>query len=310
MWPWLKKRGLLPPTVRPNFLGFRMYTGGRLERVPMPLVKAALRLPRKAPVDRDYRSWATEHVGEVAAEAAIGLASLPTFDHDPGRLSAAFVQERFRRVTYRSTAVRYIRGGWGMLVDQLAERARELGVGIHTPSRIEQLPEPPVIVAMSLEAGSKLLGSELKWPATRTAVLDIGLHADRSWPASVLDLDGRIYAARVSSVDASVAPAGHTLIQASAGIRPGESIDLATGRIEVLLDAGFPGWRQAETWRRRTIVERSSGAVDPVGTSWNDRPSIERGNGIYLVGDSVAAPGMLSEVAHRSALDAAAHIDP
>jgi phytoene dehydrogenase-like protein len=308
MWPWLKKRRLVPPTVRPDFLGFRMYSGGRLQRMPMPLVKAAFRLPRKAPIDLDYRSWATDLIGERAAEAAIGLASLPTFDHDPGRLSAAFVQERFRRVTLRATAVRYVRGGWDKLVDSLADRARELGARIHTGSRIDQLPEGPTVVAMSLDAASKLLGSELTWPGARTAILDLGLSENRRWPSSVLDLDNRAYAARVTSADASVAPAGHDLIQASAGIRPGESIDDASGRIEALLDAGFAGWRDAEAWRRRTMVERSSGALDPVGSSWTDRPSIARGDGIYLVGDSVAAPGMLSEVAHRSAIDAAARI--
>lgn len=80
------------------------------------------------------------------------------------------------------------------------------------------------------------------------------------------------------------------------------------GADRALLDAGFPGWRDAETWRRKTIAERSSGALDPAGYSWADRPRIDRGDGLFLVGDSVAAPGMLSEVAHRSALEAAARI--
>lgn len=307
MWPWLKARGLLPPTARPNILGFRMYAEGKLKRTHSPLVRAALRLPRRAPVNVDYRTWATERVGERAAEAAIGLLSIPTFDHDPGRLSAAFAQERFRRLTYRSTSVRYVRDGWAVLVQRLAEAARGAGVQIHLGSRIEQL-QSPVIVAMSLDAASKLLGSELTWHGTRTAVLDVGMNANCRWPASVVDLDDRIYAARVTSVDASLAPTGHELIQASAGIRPSESIDAATARIEALLDVGFLGWREAETWRRRTIVEQSSGALDPVGRQWPDRPQIDRGNGIFLVGDSVAAAGMLSEVAHGSALKAAANI--
>jgi hypothetical protein len=308
MWRWMKKRALLPATVRPNFLGFRMLSEGRLTRAPTPLIKAALRLPRAAPIERDYRSWATERVGERAAAAAIGLASLPTFDHDPGRLSAAFVHERFRRVSYRATGVRYVRGGWSNLVDRLAEGAKERGVEIHTGSRLDELPESPVIVAMSLEAGSKLLGSELIWPGARTVVFDLGLVSERRWPASVLDLDDHTYAARVSSVDRDASPAGHDLIQASAGLRPAESIDDATSRIEALLDAGFPGWREAETWRHRTVLKNSSGAVDLVGKSWADRPEIDRGAGVYLVGDSVSAPGMLSEVAHRSALDAAESI--
>jgi phytoene dehydrogenase-like protein len=308
MWSWLKARGLLPPTVRIDALRVRMYADGRLRRAPAPLVKAVLRLPRVAPVERDYRSWATERIGERAAEAAIGFMALPTFDHDPGRLSAAFAQERFRRLTYHPTSVRYVRGGWGTLVDRLAGRAQELGVQIHTGSRLDELPEPPVIVATSLAAAGKLMGSELSWPGARTALLDIGLRLSPPWPASVLDLDDRVYASRPSSAKASVAPEGHELIQASAGIRPAESLDAAAARIEALLDAGYPGWREAEAWRRRTMVECSSGALDPVGASWRDRPRIERGDGVYLVGDSVAAPGLLSETAHCSALHAAARI--
>lgn len=47
------------------------------------------------------------------------------------------------------------------------------------------------------------------------------------------------------------------------------------------------------------------GAVDLPGTTWHDRPAIDRGNGIFLAGDQVAVPGLLSEVAFASASRAA-----
>jgi len=308
MWAWLKQRDLLPPTTRPRYGGIRIYAEGRLWRVYPPLVQAALRLPRRAPVDLDYRSWALRHVGERAAEAAIGLLALPSFDHDPGRLSAAFCHQRFRRLALRAGSVRYVRGGWVTLVDRLAERAQLAGVEIHTSCRVEQLPESPVIVAMSLAPASRLLSADLSWPGASTALLDVGLRGSRRWPSSVVDIDSRVYLSRTSSADKALAPDRDELVQASAGIRPGESLEAATTRIESSLDAGFPGWREAEKWRRRMLVEDSSGALDPVGGSWRDRPPIECGEGIYLVGDSVAAPGMLSEVAHASALSAADRI--
>lgn len=308
MWKWLKRRRLLPSTARPDFRHFRILVEGRLRRSYPPLAWAALRLPRRAPVERDYRSWATERVGKRAAEAAIGMLSLPTFDHDPGRLSAAFAQERLRRVTYHAAAVRYVCGGWGELIERLAERARQLGVLVHTGSRVEQLPVPPVIVATSLRAASALIDEPLEWPGARTALFDIGLGAGRRRLASVLDVEGRVYATRVTSVCAGLAPESRDLIQASAGIGPDESIESGHARIETLLDAGFPGWRESEEWRRQTVVERSSGALDLPGRSWSDRPAVERGDGVYLVGDFVAAQGMLSEVSHRSAVAAAARI--
>lgn len=53
-------------------------------------------------------------------------------------------------------------------------------------------------------------------------------------------------------------------------------------------------------------INNLTGAVDLPGTTWRDRPAIDRGNGIFLAGDQVAAPGLLSEVAFASASRAAA----
>ena len=38
--------------------------------------------------------------------------------------------------------------------------------------------------------------------------------------------------------------------------------------------------------------------------SWRDRPAIDRGDGVFLAGDMVAAPGLLSEVSWASAVEA------
>ena len=46
-----------------------------------------------APVDRDFRSWASDHVGEEAADQLARSAGILTYHHDPGELSAAFVWE-------------------------------------------------------------------------------------------------------------------------------------------------------------------------------------------------------------------------
>ena len=64
----------------------------------------------------------------------------------------------------------------------------------------------------------------------------------------------------------------------------------------------------AQTWRRRLSVTDETGALDLPGTSWRDRPGVDRGDGVYLVGDMVAAPGLLSEVTLNSALEAVARL--
>ncbi|MDX3329813.1 FAD-dependent oxidoreductase, partial [Streptomyces sp. ME02-6979-3A] len=86
---------------------------------------------------------------------------------------------------------------------------------------------------------------------------------------------------------------------------PGTPRADAVRRAEDLLDLGFPGWRDRTTWRREALASGRTGALDRPGTTWRDRPAVDRGDGILLAGDQVAAPGLLSEVAFNSGIEAA-----
>lgn len=299
---WLEERGLLPGTGYPSLTGLRFRTEGRLRRMPLEIIKMMRSHRLQAPIDLDYRSWATPILGAKGTEAAIGFASLPTFHADPGTLSAAFVQERIHR-SCLWRPVYYIRGGWGTLVDMLLQRATRLGVTIKTRSKLHELPDGPVVVAVDLPAAAKLLRQDgLAWPSSRTVLFDVALEPRRGEAIAILDLDERVYVSRYSHGDPSVAPRGEFLIQAVAGVRQGEADDDARKRIEEVLDAGLTNWRQRTTWKRSGLMEAGVGALDPPGKSWRDRPAIDRGAGRWLVGDRVAAPGVLSEVAFESAM--------
>lgn len=87
-------------------------------------------------------------------------------------------------------------------------------------------------------------------------------------------------------------------------IRPGESADAACARLEQVLDKSFEGWRERVAFRRRQVMNGRTGALDLPGTTWRDRPAIDRGDGVFLCGDQVAAPGCLAEVSFASALEA------
>jgi hypothetical protein len=101
-----------------------------------------------------------------------------------------------------------------------------------------------------------------------------------------------------------MAPEGCELIQAQMPIRPAESTDQAGMRLEHLIDQSFVSWRERETWRRRQVMEARSGALDPPGSTWRDRPAVDRGDGVFLAGDMVAAPGLLAETSWASAIEA------
>jgi hypothetical protein len=80
---------------------------------PAGVLTMAAHRRRRAPVDCDFHSWATEHHGATTARAAANFLGVVTYDADPGRLSAAFVWDLLRRVTApRAPAVRWVVGGW------------------------------------------------------------------------------------------------------------------------------------------------------------------------------------------------------
>jgi phytoene dehydrogenase-like protein len=308
LWHWLAERALLPAHKNAPLAGIRFRWQGDVRRTPpLGTIPSVLRLRgREAPVDQDFRGWVASHADERTATMLSAAAGVYTFHHDPGELSAAFVWGHSVRVLLSPPpTARYLIGGWGSMIAALEARARELGVGIETGHPADALPEPPVIVATELAQARELLGDDsLDWPAGRTVCIDLGLEHRRGDPFVVSDLDEAGWVERFSAADPSLAPEGEELVQAQLPIRPDESAEAAGLRLEHLLDAALPAWRERETWRRRQVMDGRTGPLDHPGLSWRDRPAIDRGAGVFLAGDMVAAPGLLSEVSWASAVEA------
>ncbi|MCK1822608.1 NAD(P)-binding protein [Streptomyces sp. XM83C] len=309
-WTWLRRRDLLGPLAPLPPLEaarLRLHHKGVLRRTP-PFALLKLLRPglRPAPVDTDFLTWATDVAGEEAARAAANYVAVALFHHDPGSLSAAFVQERLRRATKLPPEAHYPRGGWGNVIERMAARAWNLGVRVETLARVEAVPtDTPVIVATSLDAARRLLGDDtLTWPSGRTALIDLAVRTRRGDPFAISDLDSPGWLERFTAQDRTLAPAGEQLIQGQIPLAPHEKRADGIARAEHLLDLGFPGWRDRLTWRREATANGRTGAVDLPGTTWRDRPAIDRGDGVYLAGDQVAAPGVLSEVSFNSAVTA------
>jgi len=311
---WLHAQRIAVAMRRPSVRGAAVITDGRARSVPdVGFAWNGLRHVRtEAPVDECFDTWATRFMGEADAAALARWAGLLTFHHDPGSLSARFVWDRCRRVLARPDHVRSVTGGWSSLIDALAARARARGVTIETGAALDRLPEQgPVILATGLPVASALLGQDLTWTGSRAALLDVAL----ATPASgrrrpiVVDLSEDLRTCclvdRVTATDGTLAPPGIDLLQAQLGIGPEVPEAEGIGRIERVLDIGFPGWRTDERWRRAHVMTDATGAVDHPGATWRDRPAISRGDGRFLAGDMAAAPGLLSEVAVNSAVRAA-----
>ncbi|MCF1597301.1 FAD-dependent oxidoreductase [Streptomyces muensis] len=315
-WAWLRQRDLIGPLAPiPPLEAARLrlrYRGALRRTPPFALLKLLRRGLPQAPVDVDFLTWATGVAGEEGARAAAHYSAVALFHHDPGALSAAFVRERLRRATKLPPEAHYPRGGWATVIDRMAARAWNLGVRMETLSRVDSLDDldsraagAPVVVATSLDAARRLLKDDsLTWTSGRTALLDLAVRTRRGDAFVVSDLDAPGWLERFTAQDRSLAPAGEQLIQGQIPIAPHETRADGIARAEQLLDLGFPGWRERVTWRREATANGRTGAVDLPGTSWRDRPAVDRGDGIYLAGDQVAAPGVLSEVSFNSALTA------
>jgi phytoene dehydrogenase-like protein len=308
LFGWLAEHELLPPYAGLPLAPVRFRWRGDVRRTPpLTTVPAVLRLRgREAPVDRDFRGWAASLTDEKTAEMLSAAAGVYTFHHDPGELSAAFLWNHTVRVLLSPPpTARYLIGGWGALVERLERRARDLGVEIVTGHRVERLPEAPTIVATELGTARELLADDsLAWPSGHTLCLDLALRHRRGDPFVISDLDEAGWVERFTAPDPSLAPEGEELFQGQMPIRPGESAESAERRLQRLLDQALPEWRSRETWHRRQVMSGNTGPLDMPGAGWRDRPAIDRGDGVFLAGDMVAAPGLLSEVSWASAVEA------
>ncbi|MEO3803465.1 FAD-dependent oxidoreductase [Nonomuraea sp. B1E8] len=309
-WTWLRERGLVGalgrPAVRDSRLGF--VRDGRLRRLPPPgFVRMMATGPRTAPVDVDFHTWASTRYGEDTARAAANAISVVTYDADTGRLSAAFVWELLRRVfAFRVPTVRWVVGGWQAVIDRLAARARELGVHVELGSRVHDLPGEPTIVATELSSARRLLGDDsLHGQSGNVVLFDLAVRSARGDRFICFDLDGGGFHESYSLQDPTAAPEGETLFQMDMPVRHDETRAEAARRVRALADLAVPGWRERVTWQRSGTARHRTGALDLPGQTWRDRPAIDRGHGVFLAGDMVAAPGMRGEISINSAIMAA-----
>jgi len=310
-WAWLRERGLHRPSRRlplRGIVGVRFGLDGQLRAAPpLGLARLLARPRRRAPVDMDFRSWVTSLYGARVADIASAAAGVVTYTADPGALSADFVWTRLRRGSNPTGGPRYVGGGWGGLVDRLGEHARTHGVRIELGARVDTLPPGPVVVATSLASARLLLQRPLDTPATsgHTALLDVAVRRSGRDVFAVSDLDQAGWVEQYSLADPNLAPEGESLFQAHLPVRAGEAGPAALERAMDLLELAAPGWRDRLTWQRSGMALHRTGALDLPRYTWRDRPAVDQGDDVFLAGDEVAAPGLLSEVSVSSAVHAA-----
>jgi phytoene dehydrogenase-like protein len=252
---------------------------------------------------------------ERARASAAAVIRVTTFVADQESLSADVAATQLKIGLF--PGVRYLRGGWQSLVDALAAKAETADATLRSRAAVRALERESegwklsldgealradvvVLAAGGPEAVAKLLGERAPaapGPAAELSVLDLGLRRlPRRSRRFALGVDKPTYLSRHS-------PTEH---------RDGVLLTLASyareprAALEELADSVQPGWRE-EAMLERFLPRMVAVSAIPTPTSGGlrGRPSVDRGEGLYLAGDWVGDEGWLVDAALASGAAAA-----
>ncbi len=261
--------------------------------------------------------WISRSLPTESARAAAGaLVRVTTFvaDHDSLSADVAARQIRIGAVP----GVRYIKGGWQVMVDALAERARSSGAELRTRAGARSLTRSGsgwsvalddeelsadllVVAAGEPDDFSKLLGTDAPTPpgpAAEVSTLDLGLgRLPKPGRLFALGIDEPTYLSKHSPPEQK----DRALLSLASYAR-GPRADL-----EQMADRVQPGWRERATLQRFLPRMAAVSSIATPGTGGlAGRPDVERGNGLFLAGDWLGPEGWLVDAAIASGASAAA----
>jgi phytoene dehydrogenase-like protein len=220
--------------------------------------------------------------------------------------------------------VLYVNGGWQVLVDGIAEKARKAGAVLHEGARVEKVMRAgdlwevhlgdgsvrragSVVLAMAPNEAAKLVdgaGDILnRWAheavPVKAATLDIAMRRlPRPDNPVVINMDRPVFLTS-QSLFSKLAPAGKALVYSIKYLAPGVSHDPRADEAELegLFDLAQPGWRDEVIERRflpdLTVYNKLTTA-EMGGTASRRGPVVPGAPGLYVAGDWVGPRGLLA----------------
>jgi phytoene dehydrogenase-like protein len=317
----LRAMGIDPPLWNPLSSSSVFVRGGKVTRRPggsFGLLRWLAEVARCHPgelSDLSVAEWLRQDVSsERARAAAAALVRVTTFVADHDALSADVAATQVKLGLF--PGVRYVRGGWQWLVDALAAKAESHNATVRTRAgarsvrRVdgrwqltldEEVLHADVLVVATggPDAFARLLHARAPsppGPAAELSVLDLGLRTLPRRRTFALGIDTPTYLAKHS-------PPRH---------RDGVLLSLAgyarepRARLEEMAEVVQPGWREQVTLQRflpRMVAV--SALPSPESGGLAGRPSVDRGEGLFLAGDWFGPQGWLVDAAISSGVAAA-----
>jgi phytoene dehydrogenase-like protein len=268
--------------------------------------------------DRSADAWLTGLGLRTGATAILRtLAHVATYADDLTAISADAVAAQIKLAI--SHGVRYLDGGWQVLVDGLQHSARQAGADVRVDAPVLLVAagddgtrvvladgtaitaRASVLALGSPGAASAVLHEPPDWepvgPPTTVACLDLGLR--RLPPKQVVFGVGEPLYLSTHAPAAKLAPPGHALVHL---MRYGAR-DAATDRSELWALARTAGIREDDVIEQRFLARMIVTSAIPVpGSGLAGRPGVDSVgiDGVYVAGDWVGPDGMLADAALAS----------
>jgi phytoene dehydrogenase-like protein len=249
---------------------------------------------------------------------------------NPNILSAGYV---IRQGQLAGNGVRYIDKGWQTVIQRLAAKAKELGVEIHTSSKVDhvshqnglvegvhfedgvKLSTKNVVLALGPNEASRLVPESGKmslgaWKENSrplfAACLDVALkRLPRADHVFVIGLDQPIYYG-VHSLSVSLSNNGSHVLHVLKYNDNKTNTDPKTDKKELMeiLELIQPGWKEevvATRFLPKILVANDTHTIVHRGAGSAPYPSVPELKGLYVSGDWVGQEGRLADCSMASA---------
>lgn len=265
------------------------------------------------------------------ANLVAALFRVSSYAHDPERMSFGSNLQQFQ---LGGKGVRYLDGGWQVLVEGLRGKVEAAGARIRTGRRVKWVERtatgftvtdsegetrraravvlavrPSVAAALVKESAALASWAERAIPV-RAACLDLGLRRLPN-PKNLfaLGLEEPVYFS-VHTRSARLAPEGGAMIHVARylGSEPPADPAETERELESLMDLGQPGWREEVVERRylpNMIVANWLPAAASGGQAGRPGPAVPDVPGLFVAGDWVGPEGQLADTALASGRAAA-----
>ncbi|MCO8126922.1 FAD-dependent oxidoreductase [Acidimicrobiia bacterium EGI L10123] len=254
---------------------------------------------------RTVEEWADDMTRRPAVRQVLdALVRLATYANHPETMSADLAVRLLQQAS--GPGVRYVDGGWQVLVDQLASVATAAGARIEHGAVRSEVPDAAAVIVAAGGPATAAALLDVEWsvgPAAEASCLDLGLRGRPPVPFA-LGVDEPLYASE-HSIAGGRAPEGSSVLAVAEYL--GADAEPDRERLErYVRTIGVPDDDiVVERYLHRMVVSTAIPVAAGGGMAGRPGTEVPGRPGAFVAGDWVGPEGNLSDAAIASARAAA-----